>query len=66
MGFVVEKVPFGNEVVLSGAVLVVGIGESFGAGAKEGVMTESVKSAGPDDFADFARLGATGFEDGAV
>ena len=52
MGFVVEKIPFGGEVVGGGASPIIRIGKSFDAGAEERVFFPEVDSAGPDDLAD--------------
>lgn len=52
MRFVVEEVPFGNKVVRGGAYPVVGVGESFDAGADNRVVFEKFQGACPNDFTD--------------
>ena len=62
MGFVVEEIPFGDKIVLDGAEVVVGIGESFHARTEEGVMLPNLESAGPDDLSDIAGFRAARLE----
>lgn len=76
MGFVVDKVPFGNEVMIDRPVVVVGITKSFDTGAKEGVVKKYLGCTTPDDFpdstglstgtaADTGKTDVTRFQDGA-
>lgn len=52
MGFIVQEIPFGGEVVSNGAGEVVGVGESFDAGAKDGEFLPKFEGALPNDSAD--------------
>lgn len=58
VGFVVEKIPFGNKVMFGGAEIIVGIGEGFDAGTKDRIGFPDINGSLPDNLAD-----VTGFTD---
>jgi len=51
VGFVVEEIPFGGEIVRRRPGPIIGISKGFDTGAKEWVVAPEIESALPDDFA---------------
>jgi molybdopterin-guanine dinucleotide biosynthesis protein A len=55
VGFVVEKFPFGSEIVFNRSGPVVGVSEGFNASANNGIFFVKIDSTLPDNFADIFR-----------
>jgi len=63
VGFVVEELPFGGLIVFERAVLVVGHGKGFRAGAQKkvfGAGCPNVDGTFPDDFSDISGFSDVG------
>ena len=65
MGFVVEKIPFGDHVVTNRAIKVVGVGKGFDARTEDWVALPDFESALPDDFSNVAGLADANVDIGA-
>lgn len=59
MGFVVEKIPFGEEIVGFGSGPVIGVTKSFNTSAEYRIAFEEINSTFPNNFTDFKTTTAT-------
>jgi len=57
MGFVVEKVPFGGEIMFFWSDPIVRVGEGFGAGSEKRVFFPKVDCSFPNDKTNVFRTG---------